>query len=121
MEAKKDNPATIDDYIAQFPEDVQVILTKIRAVIKETAPAAEEKISYDMPSFYLNGGLVSFGAWKRHIGLYPRTSGMNAIEGFSNYKGTKGSVHFTLDEPIPYELISKIIQVRMAENLKKNL
>jgi len=120
MEEKKGQPTTIDEYIAQFPEDVQQILVKIRAVIKESAPEAVEKISYQMPGFYLNGFLVSFAVWKHHIGFYPRSSGMEAsIEELSAYKGTKGSVHFPLDEPMPYELISKLVKVRVAENLKK--
>ena len=120
MEGKKGQPATIDEYIAQFPEDLQQILVKIRAMIKESAPEAVEKISYQMPGFYLNGGLVWFGVYKHHIGFYPKTSGMEAsIEELSAYKGTKGSVHFPLNKPIPYELISKIVKVRVAENLKK--
>jgi len=120
MEEKKGQPTTIDEYIAQFPEDVQQILVKIRAVIKESAPEAVEKISYQMPGFYLNGFLVSFAVWKHHIGFYPRSSEMEAsIDELSAYKGTKGSVHFPLDEPMPYELISKLVKVRVAENLKK--
>ena len=120
MEEKKGQPTTIDEYIAQFPEAVQQILVKIRAVIKESAPEAVEKISYQMPGFYLNGFLVSFAVWKHHIGFYPRSSGMEAsIEELSAYKGTKGSVHFPLDEPMPYELISKLVKVRVAENLEK--
>ena len=120
MEEKKGQPTTIDEYIAQFPEAVQQILVKIRAVIKESAPEAVEKISYQMPGFYLNGFLVSFAVWKHHIGFYPRSSEMEAsIDELSAYKGTKGSVHFPLDEPMPYELISKLVKVRVAENLKK--
>ena len=120
MEEKKGHPTTIDEYIAQFPEDVQQILVKIRAVIKESAPEAVEKISYQMPAFFLNGGLVWFAVWKRHIGFYPKTSAMEAnIEELSAYQGSKGSVHFPLDKPMPYELISKIVKFRAAENLNK--
>jgi uncharacterized protein YdhG (YjbR/CyaY superfamily) len=119
MEENKGHPGTIDEYIAQFPDEVQQILVKIRAVIQAAAPEAVEKISYGMPAFFFNGGLVWFGAYQRHIGLYPRTSAMLAIEGFSAIKGTKGSVHFPLDKPMPYELISEIVKVRIAENLKK--
>jgi len=120
MEGKVVQPTTIDEYIAQFPDDVQQILVKIRSVIKEAAPGAVEKISYQMPSFYLNGNLVWFAIWKHHIGFYPTTSGMEAfIEELSAYKQTKGSVHFPLDEPMPYELISKIVKFRVAENLNK--
>jgi uncharacterized protein YdhG (YjbR/CyaY superfamily) len=119
MEEKKVHSSTIDEYIAQFPEDVQQILITIRAVIKESAPEVVEKISYGMPAYFLNGGLVWFGAYQRHIGIYPRTSGMLALEELAAYKGTKGSVHFPLDQPMPYELIGKIVKVRAAENLKK--
>jgi len=116
MAENKTHPATVEEYIAQFPEDIRQILTRIRAVIKETAPEAVEKISYGMLGYYLYGGLFWFGAYKRHIGFYPWTSGMEAaIEGLSPYKGTKGSVHFPLDKPIPYELIRKIVQYRLAE------
>jgi uncharacterized protein YdhG (YjbR/CyaY superfamily) len=120
MEGEKAHPTTVDEYIAQFPEDVQHILVKIRAVIKESAPEAVEKISYHMPAFYLNGKLIFFSVYKHHIGIYPKTSGMEAsIEGLSAFKGTKSSVHFPLDKPMPYELISKIVKFRVAENTKK--
>jgi uncharacterized protein YdhG (YjbR/CyaY superfamily) len=122
MEGKKDRPATIDEYIAQFPEDVQQILTRIRAVIHEAAPQAVERISYQMPAFYLKGNLVYFGAHKQHIGFYPTGSGIEAFkEEVAAYKGSKGAVQFPLDEPIPYELISKMVKFRVAENLKKRL
>ena len=117
MEEKKAQPTTVDEYIAQYPRQVQEILIKIRAVVKEIAPDAEEKISYQMPGYFLNGGLVWFSANKRHIGLYPRTAGMEGL--VAAYKGTKGSVHFPLDQPIPYDLIGSIVRVRVAENLKK--
>jgi len=121
MAEKNAHPTTTDEYIAQFPDDVQQRLVKIRAVIKESAPEAEEKISHQMPGYYLNGYLVGFGVYKRHIGLYPKTSAMEAsLEELSAYQGTKGSVHFPLDKPMPYELISKIVKVRVAENLEKH-
>ena len=114
------HPTTIDEYIAQYPQGVQEILLKIRRLIKESAPDAVEKISYQMPAFFLNGGLVWFGVWKRHIGFYPRTSGMEAIKDeLSAYKGTKSALHFPLDKPIPYELIRKIVKIRVAENLRE--
>jgi uncharacterized protein YdhG (YjbR/CyaY superfamily) len=120
MEGKKDHPATIDEYIAQFPQDVQHILTRIRAVIQESAPQAVERISYQMPAFYLKGNLVYFGAHKHHIGFYPTGSGVEAFkEELSAYKGSKGAVQFPLDKPIPYDLISQIVKFRVAENLKK--
>ena len=120
MDEKTTQPANIDEYIAQFPQDVQQILNKVRAVIHESAPEAEEKISYGMPAFYLNGGLVWFAAYKKFIGFYPTTSGM---EGFATeieaYRGTKSALHFPLDQEMPYELIRKITLARLAENRKK--
>jgi uncharacterized protein YdhG (YjbR/CyaY superfamily) len=119
MDGKKDQLTTIDEYIAQFPEDVQQILAKIRAVIKEIAPDAEEKISYQMPAFYLNGNLVWFAAYKRHIGVYPVPSGNDAFnEELSAYKRGKGTIQFPLDKPIPYDLIRRIVKYRVSENLK---
>ncbi len=121
MAGKKGHPTTIDEYISQFPEDVRHVLVRIRAVIKESAPEAVERISYQMPAFYLNGYLVWFAAFKHHIGLYPRPSGIEAFkEKLSAYKGSKGTVQFQLDEPIPYELISEIVKFRVAENLKNS-
>jgi uncharacterized protein YdhG (YjbR/CyaY superfamily) len=120
MEGKKSRPTTIDEYIAQFPADVQQILVKVRAVIRESAPAAVEKISYQMPGFDLNGSLVWFAAHEHYIGLYPTGSGIEAFkEELATYKSSKGAVQFPLDKPIPYELISKIVKFRVAENLKK--
>jgi uncharacterized protein YdhG (YjbR/CyaY superfamily) len=121
MESKDKHLATIDEYIARQPENVQQILRTIRAAIKEAAPQVEEKISYNMPGFFLHGAaLVWIGAFNRHIGLYPRTAGMKSIEGLSACKGTKGSVHFLLEKPIPYDLIREIVKVRMVENLKSS-
>jgi uncharacterized protein YdhG (YjbR/CyaY superfamily) len=120
MEGTQSKPTTIDEYIAQFPEDVQQILQKVRAVIKEAAPGATEKISYQMPAYYLNGYLVYFAAWKTHIGFYPAGAG---IETFDNeiaaYKRSKGAVQFPLDKPIPYDLISRITKFRVEQNLAK--
>ena len=118
---KKGQITTIDEYIVQFPEDVQHLLIKIRAVIKESAPEAVEKISYQMPCFYFFGNLVYFGAFKHHIGFYPTSSGTEAFkEELSAYKWSKGAVQFPLDEPVPYELIRNIVKYRVAENLKKS-
>jgi len=120
MEGKTGHPTTIDEYISQCPKDVQPMLLKIRAVIKDSAPGAVERISYQMPAFYLNGSLVWFGAHPHHIGFYPTGSGIEAFKAeISAYKWSKGAVQFPLDEPIPYELISKIVKFRVAENLKK--
>lgn len=110
---------TTDEYIAQFPPDVREILQNLRAVIKEAAPEATEKISYQMPTFYLNGNLVHFAAYARHIGFYPAPSGIEAFkEELSPYKGAKGSVQFPLDKPLPMDLISRIVRFRVSENIK---
>lgn len=120
MERKKGLYTTIDEYIAQFPQDKQQILNKVRAVIKESAPDATEKISYAMPTFYLNGNLVHFGVHPNHLGFYPTPSGIVAFqEELSGYKSSKGAVQFPWDEPIPYELIRKIVKYRVSQNQSK--
>lgn len=120
MQAEKNRSSEVDEYISRHPEDVQRILVKIREVIGESAPEAVERIGYQMPGFYLNGGLVWFAAHKRHIGLYPTPSGTEAFqEELSAYERTKGSVHFPLDKPIPYDLIRKIVKFRVEENQGK--
>jgi uncharacterized protein YdhG (YjbR/CyaY superfamily) len=112
---------TIDEYIAQYPENIQKILQQIRSVIKEAAPDATEKISYQMPTFYLYGNLVHFAAFKSHIGFYPVPSGIEKFkEELSQYKGGKGSVQFSLDKPIPFDLIRRITLFRVEENLKNS-
>ena len=116
---KNDNvPDSIDAYIARFSTDIQVILQKIRAVIKEAAPEATEKISYQMPTFYLNGNLVHFAVHKSHIGFYPAPSGIeNFAEELSAYKTSKGAIQFPLDKSIPYDLIRQITAFRYQENI----
>jgi uncharacterized protein YdhG (YjbR/CyaY superfamily) len=111
---------SIDEYIAAFPAEVQKRLQEIRSVIKSAAPQATEKISYQMPTFHLNGNLVHFAAFKNHIGFYPVPSGIEAFKReLSKYAQGKGSVQFPLDEPLPLALIRKIVKFRVAENLKK--
>jgi len=109
---------TIDEYIKTFPENVQKILEKVRQTIKKAAPDAAEAISYRMPTFKLKGkNLVHFAAFKNHIGFYPIPSGIEAFkEELSVYKQGKGSVQFPLDQPIPYELISRIVEFRVKES-----
>jgi uncharacterized protein YdhG (YjbR/CyaY superfamily) len=120
MDTKKSGFTSIDEYIQTFPEDIQKILREIRATIKAAAPDAEEKISYQMPTFFLNGNLIHFAAFKNHIGLYPTPSGTEAFKReLSIYQGAKGSVRLPLDEPMPLKLISKIVKFRVAENSKK--
>ena len=111
---------TIDEYISSFPEDIQTLLQQIRVTIREAAPEAEEAIKYAMPTFVLNGNLVHFAAFKNHIGFYPVPSGIEAFKKeLSVYKGAKGSVQFPLDQPMPLELITKIVKFRVSENMKK--
>jgi uncharacterized protein YdhG (YjbR/CyaY superfamily) len=108
---------SIDGYISQFTPDVQEILQAIRKVIKEAAPEAEEKISYQMPAFAQHGILVYFAAHKNHIGFYPTASGIAAFKHeLSEYKGAKGSVQFPLNRPIPFDLIRKIVKFRVEES-----
>lgn len=111
---------SIDEYIATFPEKVQILLEELRATIKAAAPDAEEKISYRMPTFFLKGNLVHFAAHKKHIGFYPTPGAIQAFQSeLSIYKGAKGSVQFPLEEPLPLELIARIVKYRVAENLEK--
>src|SRR5215208_3294703 len=111
---------TIDEYIAGFPNDVQGILQKIRLTIRKEAPDAEETIKYRMPTFTLKGNLVHFAAFKNHIGFYPTPTGTEKFQKeLSVYEGAKGSVRFPLDQPIPFDLISKIVKFRVKENLAK--
>ena len=120
MKTEQTSPKTIDEYIAGFPQDVQEILQKIRMTIREAAPEAKEKIAYQMPTFTLKGNLVHFAAFSKHIGFYPVPTGIEAFkEELSVYKGGKGSVQFPLDQPIPYDLISRIVTFRVKENLEK--
>jgi uncharacterized protein YdhG (YjbR/CyaY superfamily) len=110
---------TIDEYIKTFPEDVQIILEKLRRTIQKAAPKAVETISYGIPTFKLNDRpLVHFAAWKNHIGFYPTPSGAEAFKKeLSVYKQGKGSVQFPLDRAIPYELVNKIVIFRVREIL----
>jgi uncharacterized protein YdhG (YjbR/CyaY superfamily) len=120
MDTNKAGFTSIDEYIATFPEETQKILQELRAAIKAAAPGAEEKISYQMPAFALNGILVYFAALKNHIGFYPTSSGTQAFkQDLSKYEGSKGSIKFPIDQPLPLDLISKIVKFRVAENLKK--
>lgn len=119
MKTNPKAPKTIDDYIAGFPKDIQAILQKIRRTIRKAAPDAEETISYQMPTFTLKGHyLVYFAAHKNHIGFYPTPSGTEKFQKeLAVYKGGKGSIRFPLDQPIPFDLITKIVRFRVKESL----
>jgi uncharacterized protein YdhG (YjbR/CyaY superfamily) len=112
--------STIDEYIASFPKEIQEILASIRKTIKSSAPNAIETISYQMPAFRLNGILVYFAVYKNHIGFYPTPSAITEFsKELSNYEFSKGAIKFPLNEPIPLELIKKIVEFRVKENTDK--
>lgn len=120
MKTSPAEPRDIDEYIAGFPEDVREILEKLRMTIREAAPDAEEAIKYRMPTFTLNGNLVHFAAFKKHIGFYPAPRGIEEFKDeLSAYKGAKGSVQFPLDRPVPFELISRIVKFRVRNQLER--
>lgn len=120
MKSIQKGPQNIDEYVADFPPDIQKILQKIRLTIRRAAPKAEETIKYRMPTFTLNGNLVHFAAFKKHIGFYPTPTGTKEFQKeLSVYNGAKGSVQFPLDQPIPFGLISKIVKFRVKENLAR--
>jgi uncharacterized protein YdhG (YjbR/CyaY superfamily) len=114
---KRPTATTIDEYIAGFPADVRAILSELRSTIRRVAPEATEKISYGIPTFYLNGNLVHFAAFERHIGFYPAPSGIAHFKKeLQRYKQAKGSVQFPLDEPLPLDVIAAIVAFRVDEN-----
>ncbi len=114
-------PANIDEYIAGFPEDVQKKLEQVRATIKKAAPEASEAIKYAMPAYVLNGtNLVFFAGYKNHIGFSATPTGHNAFKDeLSVYKQGKGSVQFPLNQPMPLDLIGRIVAFRVRENAQK--
>lgn len=121
MNSSQRKITTINEYINIFPTETQTILHNLRKVIKKVAPSAEETINYGIPTFKLNGNLVHFAAYKKHIGFYPTPSGIEKFKHeISKYKWAKGSVQFPLDKPIPFDLIRKIVIFRVKENLKRD-
>lgn len=109
---------TIDEYIASYPQKIQDNLQKLRETIRDSAPDAKEAISYQMPTFKLNGNLVHFAAYKNHIGFYPTPSAIRKFrKELSHYEVSKGTVRFPRDEPIPFGLVKKIVKHRVKENL----
>jgi len=112
--------ASIDQYIDGFPAQVQAMLSQLRSTIRQAAPQATERISYRMPTFYLNGNLVHFAAFKQHIGFYPAPGAITAFqEELKKYKTSKGAIQFPLDKPPPLELVKKIVEFRVKENSQK--
>ncbi|HHY87664.1 MAG TPA: hypothetical protein GYA06_01915 [Chloroflexi bacterium] len=119
MEKMGKGAATVAEYIAQFPPEVQQILNTLRKMVNEIAPEAEERISYGMPGYYYHGPLVYFAAHRNHIGFYPTPSGIEAFEKeLAEYRNAKGSVQFPYKKPMPYDLMRRIIEYRLAENLQ---
>jgi len=117
---KKKHFNTIDEYIATFPKQIQHILQELRRVIRESAPQAKEAISYQIPTFKLNGNLVHFAAFKDHIGFFPTSSGVAAFrKELSEYETSTGTIRFPLDKPMPFDLIRKIVKYRVSENLQQ--
>jgi len=111
---------TIDEYIASFPRNVQSVLEKLRQAIRDSAPEAEEAISYRIPTFKSNGNLVHFAAFKDHIGFYPTPSAIEAFkEELSDYEVSKGTVRFPMNKPIPFDLVRRMVSYRVKENLDK--
>lgn len=120
MDSTKVGYTSIDEYIATFPEETQRLLQEMRATIRAAAPDAQEKISYQIPTFFLKGNLVHFAAFKNHIGFYPAPRGIEAFkQELSGYDGAKGTVRFPIDKPLPLDLVSRIVRFRVAENLSR--
>jgi uncharacterized protein YdhG (YjbR/CyaY superfamily) len=112
---------SIDDYSRDFPKEIRKKLTEMRKAIQKQAPQATEKISYQIPTFYLNGNLVHFAGYEKHIGFYPTSSGISAFKGeLSEYKHAKGSVQFPLEDSLPIALIREIVKFRVKENTSKS-
>ena len=114
--AAPDVPRTIDDYIASSPAEVRPVLEAVRATVRAAAPAAEERISYRIPAFFLDGALVYFAAFKAHIGFYPPVTDVALLPLLAKYAGPKGNLRFPLCEPMPHALITRIVEARIGEN-----
>jgi uncharacterized protein YdhG (YjbR/CyaY superfamily) len=120
MKSGSTSPDSIDAYIAQFPPEVQTQLTQMRQTIQKAAPSATEAISYQIPTFKLNGNLVHFAGFKKHIGFYPGAAGITAFrDELAGYNSAKGSVQFPLDKALPLALVRKIVKFRVQQNLAK--
>ena len=121
MKSKKITFKSMDEYIGTFPEDIQKLLEELRATIKAAAPDAKETISYNIPTFTLNGRyLIYFAGWKNHISLYPIPVGSEAFnKQISKYAEGKGTLKFPIDKPLPWKLITKIVKLKLAENQKR--
>jgi uncharacterized protein YdhG (YjbR/CyaY superfamily) len=120
MAMNKNVPANINAYTRGFPVEVRQLLEKMRLTIRKAAPGAREKISYGIPAFELNGNLVSYAGYKKHIGFYPGAGAVAAFQKeLSAYKKAKGTVQFPLDKPLPLGLVSRIVKFRVKQNLSR--
>jgi uncharacterized protein YdhG (YjbR/CyaY superfamily) len=121
MERSRKHAKTVDAYIAAFPASTRKILQKLRRVIRESAPGAEEAISYGIPTFKLNGNLVHFAAYEKHVGFYPTSSGITAFKKeLAPYKLGRGTVQFPIDRPIPFTIVRKIVKYRVREQARRS-
>ena len=119
-QASEGTPSTIDEYVRTFPRDVQKKLSDLRSTIRRAAPDAIEKIAYRMPTFFQKKNLVHFAAYEHHIGFYPTPSGIAAFKDeLTRYVTSKGAIQFPIDEPLPLELVTRIVKFRVAENEAK--
>ena len=120
MEATSTKFKTVDEYFSAFPASTRKILQEVRRTIKQAAPQAEEVISYNMPAFKWHGILVYYAAYKKHIGFYPTASGIKTFQNeIAKYENSKGAVQFPIDQPMPVDLITKMVKFRMKENEQK--
>ena len=119
MKANEPLPNTVDEYIATFPKKVQVILNRVRKNVRKAAPDAAEKISYRMPAYTQDGVLVYFGGFAEHVGIYPPVSDKALKRELAPYANEKGNVRFRYDEPIPWDLLTRIVKSRLEENALK--
>ena len=118
MATTRPTPANVDEYISAFPPEVQAILQQVRRVVRSAAPEAREVISYQMPAFKQNGVLVYFAAFKKHIGFFPPIKGDAKLEkAASGYAGEKGNLRFPLDQPMPFDLIKRLTELRVKQDL----
>jgi uncharacterized protein YdhG (YjbR/CyaY superfamily) len=122
MSSLKSNFSDVDKYIEAFPETTQVILNKVRKIIADIIPQADQVISYGVPTFKINGKyVIYFAGYKNHISLYPATDAMvESIKDAKKYRVSKGTLKFKLSEPIPYELIEKVAEFKLKERIKDN-
>lgn len=117
MNTTSSGSASVDAYIATFPQATQARLQSVRASIRAAAPDAEEKISYQMPTFALHGNLVYYAALKHHIGFYPTSSGIAAFKDeLAGFASSPGAARFPMDQPLPLDLVSRIVRFRVEEN-----